>query len=639
MQMMYGNHAVSQLLRQSRTESSGEQVIQGKLTVPAKQAKKKSEKKLEELRAAQAKKVRGYNVYANGEPHEQAMMEEWFREDTPAVDLWLADSFKKELAQLNAKLPLAYLKHWSLDAMQKRLDSMEFSQDEAYANLVQEIKNRSGTSMKKLDMHALGIDRLRKVDESQPKGTSSQATDTKPVTISSAPKKDWKQVDKKAAPRSELMELADSANHMVNSNEELMCVCCRNYFPKPQFHVDHQIPFEQLKDKVKKLAHYATMDNDVLSHLKTVYDKKFNEYFAENNGIVSPTQGMVDDYSNDVKNLLLICGNCNSFGGKGTETVEGFFKRVPFFGQEFIDYAKQGGGDGEFFGNPSLTEGWGAKAREWIKHMIQTMESIASMHKREEKMFRAARKVDKEKLDASKLTGKDGEEQKKKTLKRGRAVSVALKAPDKLQDQLLEIEEVEDYSDHSDEESLVDRVATAGRDVMDSRKLRKVKKQDAYQRMYRQYLDSELEKEIQEGNHDYEYRAEAFEDAVQRREQLKLASYLLALDDKEGALKAAGVLSEVENKRVQEQCKFVVDQIRVIGEHAKECGKKDQDMPETAGLYAKYPQVEILLYKLIIARYNEGCRERRAEAANKTKQQEESEKPTSGESMLITNEQ
>jgi hypothetical protein len=147
--------------------------------------------------------------------------------------------------------------------------------------------------------------------------------------------------------------------------EMVFCsICCRNVL-KSVMQTDHQVAWKNLSGRLALLVADMNADTAAVAAAQTAFGIDFNRYFVQQtSGTWRPSDVYMSDFSNDERNLYLICSNCNTIGAKKAEEASQWYRRQALFGKAFLDYASNGQ-PLNYLGQPSVGEGFGAAAREW----------------------------------------------------------------------------------------------------------------------------------------------------------------------------------------------------------------------------------------------------------------------------------
>jgi len=157
----------------------------------------------------------------------------------------------------------------------------------------------------------------------------------------------------------------------VGDKYEEICKTCGRVTLASQFEVDHQQAFSEIRDNLIKLASAMTMDASLYQSVQKG-TKGFNKLFevtskpGKTGFQVTALGAAVHLYSNDMQNLMRICRSCNGPWGKSDMAMVDWFRKSPYFGQEFLDAYSLPGSTFQVIARTKQGTGWGTAAKEWF---------------------------------------------------------------------------------------------------------------------------------------------------------------------------------------------------------------------------------------------------------------------------------
>ncbi|MFL6162087.1 MAG: DUF4157 domain-containing protein [Jatrophihabitantaceae bacterium] len=175
------------------------------------------------------------------------------------------------------------------------------------------------------------------------------------------------------APNADLLLEAQSQGALfkVGSDYQQLCATCGRMTLASQFEVDHQQAFSEIRDNLIKLASAMESDAGLYQSVQsgtTDFDDLFSVTGKPGTKGCQVTAfgAVVHLYSNDMQNLMRICRSCNGPWGKSDMDMVDWFRKSPYFGQEFLDTYSLPGAQLQVIARTNLGTGWGTAAREWF---------------------------------------------------------------------------------------------------------------------------------------------------------------------------------------------------------------------------------------------------------------------------------
>ncbi|MFF3734669.1 DUF4157 domain-containing protein [Streptomyces sp. NPDC002476] len=159
-----------------------------------------------------------------------------------------------------------------------------------------------------------------------------------------------------------------------------VCPGCGDAAAVQSFEVDHQQAFSEIRDTLRELAAGYTGAGVDPNKIPSQY-KSFFVVTPDTNAPggfrIEASKAAVNEYSNDMGNLMRICRNCNGATGKSDMDFLKWFEQNEFFGRSFLaqHLTPQGGKHpGYILARTSSGDGWGKAARDWFtRHHLSTL--------------------------------------------------------------------------------------------------------------------------------------------------------------------------------------------------------------------------------------------------------------------------
>ncbi|TDF96295.1 hypothetical protein [Paenibacillus piri] len=439
-----------------------------------------------------ATKIRGTASYSNYSGNEKLFAD--FLLDDPSVTIEAEGyrEFNTELKKRIKDLDPDYLKFLSQkeleDIIEKERSAKNHISEEQLADVYKALSGKRDLTVD--TPVGLGLNSIRNPSGDQPvTAVKAPESDSSATPFTGAHGKAWKKdTNDKSSIAQELDGWATTVQDFTRtdkSNETYhTCVACSNQYKRDQLTTDHQVPFETLKERAFDLAHYASLSVQHETEVRKQFTN-FDAYFVKNSqNHYFPTNAMVNDYSNDLKNSLRICSGCNGIvGGKGTVSPVEFFRSTPMFGETFLKFALNGATQpNEFFGNPDPNTGWGEKAREWIeKIIVKFTDIISKVSQMKDERVRDLTTLQSEVYEAANSNVPQIKSQMKKRKAKFNNRHLAAASGIGVEQSIAEREKFTDYEDGvSDEEDLVDELKGAVTRTLDEREKKKKRKTDKY---------------------------------------------------------------------------------------------------------------------------------------------------------------
>lgn len=189
------------------------------------------------------------------------------------------------------------------------------------------------------------------------------------------------------------MELVSEQRHAGNWTEVMgshyqVCPGCAEAADVKTFEVDHQQALTDIRDTLHKLAAEYTAAGVQPSMIPPEYQAFFVTTPDKTGGFrIEASKAAVNEYSNDMGNLMRICRNCNGATGKSDMNFIDWFKRNEFFGEPFLreHLVPVGGGfevnPAQILARTKSGGGWGKAARDWFEqhHLPRLKKQIAAV--------------------------------------------------------------------------------------------------------------------------------------------------------------------------------------------------------------------------------------------------------------------
>ncbi|MDK0522841.1 DUF4157 domain-containing protein [Streptomyces sp. ML-6] len=159
-----------------------------------------------------------------------------------------------------------------------------------------------------------------------------------------------------------------------------VCPGCGDAANVESFEVDHQEAFNEIRDNLRKLAADYTDAGVDPNRIPSQYQSFFvvsQDASAPGGFRFEASRAAVNEYSNDLGNLMRICRNCNGATGKSDMDFLKWFEQNKFFGRSFLaqHLSLQGGKNPDYIlARTSSGGGWGKAARDWFtQHHLSTL--------------------------------------------------------------------------------------------------------------------------------------------------------------------------------------------------------------------------------------------------------------------------
>lgn len=155
-----------------------------------------------------------------------------------------------------------------------------------------------------------------------------------------------------------------------------ICPGCGGGMHGELFEVDHQQALSDIRNKLYDLAEAMSLDSTLHDKIKAGtpdYDKYFleTESDTKQEPDVTPRNGALSAFSNDLGNLMRLCRICNGATGKSDIAFLEWYQANPFFGPLFVARNLPTAVTGSVLARTKSGGGWGKAARDWfVEHHL-----------------------------------------------------------------------------------------------------------------------------------------------------------------------------------------------------------------------------------------------------------------------------